>query len=181
MEGDKENDDDDEGFKTVDDGDEDTGDKVTAKNSMKDLVKPEGSGLTGADRLFDSDDKEDDTELKEQIEAACKTTDIIEELKLSETSSSSDSGSSDTDDEDADPDAAKERPKNPDVKKTKKPGLATITDTPAEPAGSGNPGDPESEVMPEQNPSKTPGAKGKGGVGKRRGNDSSSRKLHRPA
>ena len=162
VEGDKENDDDDEGFETVDDGDEDMGDKVTAKNSMKDLVKPEGSGLTGADRLFDSDDEEDDAELKEQIEAACKTTDIIEELKLSETSSSSDSGSSDTDDEDADPDAAKERPENPDVEKTKKPGPATVTDTPAEPAGSGNPGDPESEVMPEQNPSKTPGAKGKG-------------------
>ena len=162
VEGDQENDDDDEGFETVDDGDEDTGDKVTAKNSRKDLVKPEGSGLTGADRLFDSDDEEDDAELKEQIEAACKTTDIIEELKLSETSSSSDSGSSDTDDEDADPDAAKERPENPDVEKTKKPGPATVTDTPAEPAGSGNPGDPESEVMPGQNPSKTPGAKGKG-------------------
>ena len=57
---------------------------------------------------------------------------------------------------------AKERPKNPDVEKTKKPGPATVMDTPAEPAGSGNPGGPESEVMPEQNPSKTPGAKGKG-------------------
>ena len=138
------------------------GDKVVAKNSVKDLVKPEGSGLTGADRLFDSDDEEDDAELKEQIEAAYKTTDIIEELKLSETSSSSDSGSSDTDDEDANLDAAKERPENPDVEKTKKPGPATVTDAPAEPAGSGNPGGPESEVMPEQNPSKTPGAKGKG-------------------
>ena len=60
VEGNKENDDDDEGFETVDDGDKGTGDKVVAKNSVKDLVKLEGSGLTGADRLFDSDDEEDD-------------------------------------------------------------------------------------------------------------------------
>ena len=129
---------------------------------MKDLAKPEGSGLTGADRLFDSDDEEEDAELKEQIEAPYKTVDTIEELKLSETSSSSDSGSSDADDEDADPDATKKCPKEPDVEKTEKPGPASITDTPAKPAGSGNPGGPESEVVPEQNPSKTPGTKGKG-------------------
>ena len=48
------------------------------------------------------------------------------------------------------------------MKKTKEPGLATVTDTPGEPAGSSNPGVPELEVMLEQNPSKTPGAKGKG-------------------
>ena len=129
---------------------------------MKDLAKPEGSDLTGADRLFDSDDKEEDAELKEQIEAAYKTADTIEELKLSETSSSSDSGSSDGDDEDANPDATKKCPEDPDVEKTEKPGLATVTDTPAKPAGSGNPRGPESEVVPEQNPSKTPGTKGKG-------------------
>ena len=73
VEDDKENDDDDEGFETVDDGDEDTGGKVIAKIPLKDLAKPEGSGLTGADRLFDSDNEEEDAELKEQIEAAYKT------------------------------------------------------------------------------------------------------------
>ena len=52
-EDDKENDDDDEGFETVDDGDEDTGDKVVVKVPVKDLAKPEGSGLMGANRLFD--------------------------------------------------------------------------------------------------------------------------------
>ena len=45
----KEDDDDDEGCETVDDGDEDTGDKAVVKVPVKDLAKPEGSGLTGAD------------------------------------------------------------------------------------------------------------------------------------
>ena len=55
-------------------------------------------------------------------------------------------------------------PEDPDAEETEKPGLATVTGTPAIPAGSGNPGgpEPEPEVVPEQNPSKTPGTKGKG-------------------
>ena len=48
CEDDKENDNDDEGFETVDDGDEDTGGKVVVKIPVEDLAKPEGSGLTGA-------------------------------------------------------------------------------------------------------------------------------------
>ena len=119
--------------------------------------------------MFDSDDEEEDAELKEQIEAAYKTADTIEELKLSETSSSSDSGSSDADGEDANPNATKGCPEDPDAEETEKPGPVTITDTPAEPAGSGNPGGPEPEVMPEQNPSKTPGTKGKGPSSKNSG------------
>ena len=43
------------------------GDKVALKISMKEVAKPEGSGLTGADRLFESDDEEDDAEMQEQI------------------------------------------------------------------------------------------------------------------
>ena len=162
-EDDKENDDNDEGFETVDNGDEDTGGKVVVKIPMKDLAKLEGSGLTGANRLFDSDDEEEDAELKEQIEAAYKTADTIDELKLSETSSSSDSGSSDADGENADPNMSKKYPEDHDADETEKPRPATITDTPAVPADSGNPGGLEPEVMPEQNPpSKTPGTKGKG-------------------
>ena len=161
-EDDKENDDDDEGFETVDDRDEDTGGKVVVKIPVKDVAKPEGSGLMGANRLFDSDDEEEDAELKEQIEAAYKTADTIDELKLLETSSSSDSGSSDADGEDTDPNATKKYPEDPDAEETEKPGPATVTDTPAIPAGSGNPGGPEPEVVPEQNPSKAPGTKGKG-------------------
>ena len=55
---------DDEGFETVDDGDEGTEDKVMVKISMKDVTKPGGSGLMETDRLFDSDDEENDTELQ---------------------------------------------------------------------------------------------------------------------
>ena len=61
---------DDEGFETVEDEEEDTGSKAATKTSPKDLDKPEGSGATGADRLFDSDDEEVDAGLKEQIEMA---------------------------------------------------------------------------------------------------------------
>ena len=137
---------------------------MVVKVPAKDLAKPEGSGLTGVNRLFDSDDEEEDTELQEQIEAAYKTADTIDELKLSETFSSSDSGSSDADGEDGDPNATKKHPEDPDAKETGKPGPATVTGTPAVPAGSGNPGGPEPEpkVVPDQNPSKTPGTKGKG-------------------
>ena len=88
SENDKE-DNDDKGFETVDDGEEDTGDKVVLKISMKEVAKPEGSGLTGADRLFESDKEEEDTKLQEQITAAFVMADTIDELKLSETSSSS--------------------------------------------------------------------------------------------
>ena len=40
---------DDEGFEMVEDEDEDTGGKVIVKIPLKDLDKPEGSGITGAD------------------------------------------------------------------------------------------------------------------------------------
>ena len=55
--------------------------------------------------MFDSDDKEVDAGLKEQIETAYQMADTIDELKLSEKSSSSSSSeSSDSKDDDADPD-----------------------------------------------------------------------------
>ena len=169
SENDKE-DDDDEGFETVDDGDEDTDSKVVLKISMKEVAKPEGSGLTGVDRLFESDDEEEDAELQEQIAAAFVTADTIDELKLSETSSSSGSGSSDSDDDNTDPNVTKHYLEDQDAegmeKSRSKPdgsGPATITDPPAVPADSGNPGGPDPDVTPKQNPPlKTTGTKGKG-------------------
>ena len=101
---------DDEGFETVEDEDEDTRGKVIVKIPLKDLDKPEGSGVTGADQLFDSDDEEDDAGLREQIETAYQMADTIDELKLSETSPSSSSESSDSEDDDADPDETKPLP-----------------------------------------------------------------------
>ena len=168
-ENDKE-DNDDKGFKTVDDRDEDMEDKVALKVSVKEVAKPEGSGLTGADRLFDSDDEEEDAELQEQIEAAFVTADTIDELKLSELSSSSGSGSSDSDDDNANLNVTKKYPEDQDAEEMEKPtskpngsGPATVTDPPAVPADSGNPRGLDPDIVPEQNPpSKTTGTKGKG-------------------
>ena len=159
-------DDDDEGFETVDDEDEDTGDKVVVKIPIKDLAKPGGSSLMGVDRLFESDDEEEDAELKEQIVAAYKTADTLDEMRLSETSSSSNSGSSDSDDDKDDPKVTREHPENPEAEGVGESSteLATTTTTnpPAIPAHSGNPGGSDPGVGPEQNSEKTTGTKGKG-------------------
>ena len=65
---DDEDGDDDQGFETVEDEEEDADGKAVTKTPPKDPDKPEGSGATGANRLFDSDDGEVDAGLKEQIE-----------------------------------------------------------------------------------------------------------------
>ena len=163
SENDKE-DEDDEGFEMVDHGDEDTGGKVVVKIPLKDLAKPESSGLMGADRLFESDDEEDDAELKEQIEAAYKTADTIDELKLSQMSSSSNSGSSDSDDDNADPNETKQYFQHQETEGVEETGSrpAATADPPAAPADSGNPGGPGPDIGPKENPSKTMGTKGKG-------------------
>ena len=168
SENDKE-DEDDDGFETVDDEDEDTGGKVIVKIPLKDLDKPEGSGVTGADRLFESDDEEDDADLREQIEVAYQTADTIDELKLSETSSSSSSGSSDSEDDDADLDKTKQLPQCQETEGVEETGSGpAITANPA-PEGSGNPGGPGPDIEPEENPSKTTGTKGKGPNSKKSG------------
>ena len=164
SENDKE-DEDDEGFETVGDGDENMGGKVVVKIPLKDLAKPEGSGLMGADRLFESDDEDNDAELKEQIEVAYIMADTIDELKLSETSSSSDSGSSDSDDDNADPNETKQYFQHQETVGMEESGSgpATTADPPAAPADSGNPRGPGPDVRPEQDPlSKATGTKGKG-------------------
>ena len=158
SENDKE-DNDEEGFKMVDDGEADTEGKVIVKISMG-LAKPEVSGPTVVNPLFDSDDEEEDASLQEQIEAAYKTADTLDELKLSEMSSSSDSGSSDSNGDDADPNETKQYLQHQETEEVGKSGsrLATATDPPP-----GNPGGPGLDIKPEQNPpSKTTGTKGKG-------------------
>ena len=160
-ENDKE-DEDDEGFEMVDDEDEDTGGKVIVKIPLKGLDKPEGSGVTGADQLFESDDEEDDADLREQIEAAYQTADTIDELKLLETSSSSSSENSDSEGGDADPDETRAFPQCQETERVEETGSGpAITANPA-PEGSGNPGGPGPDIEPEENPSRTTGTKGKG-------------------
>ena len=124
---------------------------MVVKIPIKDLVKLEGSGLTGADRLFESDDEEDDAELKEQMEAAYKTGDTMDELKLSETSSSSNSGSSDSSNDDDDQNETKQYPEHPEAEGMEESGSgpATTTNPPAALADSGNPGGPDPDNGPE--------------------------------
>ena len=90
---------DDDGFKTVDDGDEEPGDGVVITISTKEVKKPEGSGLVGKAPMFESEE-EDDPEIKKQIEAALDTTGLMEELMLSEQDDESESESSDDDGKD---------------------------------------------------------------------------------
>ena len=154
---------DDEGFETVEDEKEDADSKAVMKAPPEDPDKPEGSGATGADRLFDSDDEEVDAGLKEQIETAYKMADTINELKLSETSSSSSSlESSDSEDDDADPDETEALPQPEETEEVGEAGSGLAgTGNPA-PEDSGNLGGSGPEVVPEGNPSVPTGLQGEG-------------------
>ena len=89
----------DNGFKTVDDGEE-PGDKVVVSIPAKEVAKPECSSLTGKTLMFESEE-EDDPAIKEQIEAVLEKMDLLGELMLSDPEDESESESSnDNDDED---------------------------------------------------------------------------------
>ena len=89
----------DEGFEMVDDGEGEPGDQVVISIPVKEVAKPEGSGLAGKDRMFESEE-EDDPEVKKQIEAALDKTGPLGDLMLSEPEDESESESSDDDDDD---------------------------------------------------------------------------------
>ena len=58
---------DDEGFVTVEDAGEVPGDRVVLQISLKEATKLESSSPSGADRMFESDEEEEDTEVQEQM------------------------------------------------------------------------------------------------------------------
>ena len=89
----------DDGFELVDDGDGEPGDKVVISIPVKEVAKPEGSGLAGKTIMFESEE-EDDPEVKKQIEAALDKTGLLGDLMLSEHEDESESKSSDDDDGD---------------------------------------------------------------------------------
>ena len=89
----------DDGFETVDDGDEEPSDKVVITISVKEVKKLEGSGLAGKTPMFESEE-EDDPEIKKKIEVALDATGLMEELMLSEHNNESESESSDDDGKD---------------------------------------------------------------------------------
>ena len=67
--------------------------------SVKEVKKPEGSGLVGKTPMFESEE-EDDPEIKKKIEAALDVTSLMEELMLSEQDDKPESESSDDDSKD---------------------------------------------------------------------------------
>ena len=91
----------DDGFKTVDDGAGEPGDRVIVSIPVEKVGKPEDSGLPVKTLMFESEE-EDDPELKKQIEAALEKTDLLGDLMLSEHEDESESESSDDDDNDDD-------------------------------------------------------------------------------
>ena len=88
----------DKGFKMVDDGEGGPGDQVVILIPVKEVAKPEGSGLAGKDLMFESEE-EDDPEVKKQIEAALDKMGPLGDLMLSEPEDESKSESSDDDDD----------------------------------------------------------------------------------
>ena len=89
----------DDGFETVDDGDEEPSDKVVITISAKEVAKPEGSGLGGKTPMFESEE-EDDPEIKKWIEAALDETILLGDLMLLEHEDESESESSNDDNDD---------------------------------------------------------------------------------
>ena len=141
---------------------------MVPKISIKEVTKPESSGLTGAERMFESD--EEDIEVQEQIAAALEMVDPLDELKLSETSSSSESSSED-DDKKVDLNETKQYYRGLEAEGTgkseTKPSNSKPTTTgepPAVPDDSGHPGDPGPDIASsgDNPPAKPTATKGKG-------------------
>ena len=91
----------DDGFKTVDDGAGEPSDRVVVSIPVEKVGKPEDSGLPVKTLMFESEE-EDDPELKKQIEAALDKMDLLGDLMLSEHEDESESESSDDDDDNDD-------------------------------------------------------------------------------
>ena len=156
----------DDGFETVDDRDEEPSDKVVITISAKEVTKPEGSGLGGKTPMFESEE-EDDPKIKKRIEAALDETILLGDLMLSEHEDESDSESSD-DDNDDDLDETK-RYYEDQEEGTEGPGSkpsgpkAVNTGPAAVPESAGNPTGPRPDVPSGNTRPIKPGAtKGKG-------------------
>ena len=154
-------------FETVDDGEEEPGDKVVISVPAKEVAKPEGSGVAGKTIMFDSEE-EDDPKIKKQIEAALDETGLLGELMLSEHEDESESESSDDDDKDDDLNKTKRYCEGQE-EGTEEPGSkpsspkAVNTSPAAVPESAGNPTGSGPDTLSGNIPPTKPGAtKGKG-------------------
>ena len=157
----------DNGFETVDDGEGEPGNKVVILIPVKEVAKPEGSGLAGKTLMFESKE-EDDPEIKKQIEAVLDKTGLLGDLMLSEPKDESKSESSDDDDDGKDLNETK-RYYDSQEEGTGEPGSkpsspkAVNTDSAAVPESAGNPTGSRPDAPSRNTPPDKPGAtKGKG-------------------
>ena len=157
----------DDRFEMVDDGEGEPGNKVVISIPAKEVAKPEGSSLAGKTLMLESE-KEDDPEVKKQIEAALDKTGLLGDLMLSEHEDESESESSDDDNDDDDLNETKRyykdqekgigesgsKPSNP---------KAVNTDPAAVPESAGNPTGSKPDAPSRNTPPTKPGCtKGKG-------------------
>ena len=151
-------DEDDEGFETVDDDKEVHGDQVLVSISVEKVSKPEDSGFDGKGKMFES--KEDDNpKVQEQIKTVLASSGPLGDLQLSESEDESKSGSPCSDDDDGDPNETKQYYKGEEDEAAKdsrlKPDGSTtvVTDPPTMPGNPGNqdgsdPGAPAKDAQP---------------------------------
>ena len=156
----------DKGFETVDDREEESGDKVVISIPVNKVAKLEGSSLAGKTQMFESKE-EDDPKVKKQIEAILDKTGLLGDLMLSEPKDESESESSnDKDDEDLNetkwyPEGQEEGTGEPGSKPSSP--KAVATNPAAVPESAGNPTGSRPDAPSGNTPSTKPGAtKGKG-------------------
>ena len=157
----------DDGFKTVDDGEGEPGNKVVISIPEKEVVKPKGPGVAGKTLMFESEE-EDDPEVKKQIEAVLDNMGLLGDLMLLEPEDESESESSNDDDDDEDLNKTKwyyEGQEEGDGEPGSKPSSpkAVNTDPAAVPESAGNPTSSRPDAPSRNIPPTKPGAtKGKG-------------------
>ena len=161
-------DEDDEGFETVDDDKEVHGDQVLVSISAEKVSKPEDSGFDGKGKMFESEE-DDDPEVQEQIKTVLASSGPLGDLQLSGSEDESESGSPGGDDDEGDPNETKQYYKGEENEAAKDSGLkpdsssTAVTDPPAVPGNPGNPDGSDPGAPPKDaQPTKPIPSKGKG-------------------
>ena len=185
-------DEDDEGFETVDDNKEVHSDQVLVSISAEKVLKPEDSGFNRKDKMFESEE-DDNPEVQEQIKTVLASSGPLGDLQLSESKDESESGSPGSDDDDGDLNETKQYYKGEEDEAVKDSGLkpdgstTAVTDPPAVPGNLGNlDGSNPGALAKDAQPTKPIPSKGKGPNSESsskapatRFDGSTPRKLHR--
>ena len=159
---------DDEGFETVDDDKKVHGDQVLVSILAEKVSKPEDSGFDGKGKMFESEE-DDDPEVQEQIKNVLANSGPLGDLQLSESGGESESDSPGSDDDEGDPNETKQYYRGEEDEAAKDSGLkpdsstTTVTDSPAVPGNTGNLEDSDTGApAKDAQPTKPIPSKGKG-------------------